>query len=102
MFYKVSDKPSKKASTYVPENVAVKKSCSMSSRYVEGTVTSGNCSAAVNGNNDTNFDLYNSPPNCIHTSCDDFNPFWSVDLGKIFSVHRIIIYARKDCKKNVA
>lgn len=102
MFYKVSDIPSKKASTYVPENVAVKKSCSMSSRYEDGTHTSGNCSAAINGNNDTNFDLSNSPPNCIHTRCDDFYPFWSVDLGKIFSVHRIIIYARTGCKKHFA
>ncbi|XP_025108283.1 uncharacterized protein LOC112572689 isoform X2 [Pomacea canaliculata] len=80
-------------------NIAFNKACNLSSRYTEGNrfygiTFSGDCSAAINGNTDTNFDIKARPPNCIHTATNDTNPLWQVDLGRNFSLHSIIIYGR--------
>ncbi|XP_025108240.1 receptor-type tyrosine-protein phosphatase kappa-like isoform X2 [Pomacea canaliculata] len=77
-------------------NIAFNKACSISSRYAENGKSSGDCSAAINGNTDTNFDLWARPPNCIHTATNDHNPLWWVDLGRNFSLHSIIIYGRRN------
>ncbi|XP_025107492.1 cell death abnormality protein 1-like isoform X2 [Pomacea canaliculata] len=78
-------------------NVAIYKECGISSRHSEneGLYISGNCSSAINGNTNTTFDITKQPPNCIHTSLEDNRPFWWVDLGQEFTVHKITIYGRR-------
>ncbi|PVD24667.1 hypothetical protein C0Q70_15152 [Pomacea canaliculata] len=76
-------------------NIAFNKTCSISSHYEENNRSSGDCSVAINGNTDTYFNITATPPNCIHTAADDYNPLWSVDLGQNFSLHSFIIYGRR-------
>ncbi|XP_025108272.1 multiple epidermal growth factor-like domains protein 10 isoform X2 [Pomacea canaliculata] len=74
------------------QNFVLTKACDISSRYASGAQISGNCSAAIDGNTDTNFNI--SPPNCIHTVEGDTSPFWSVDLGQKIAINTISIYGR--------
>ena len=81
-----------------PDNVAIGRSCNISSRYPDpGFGNQGpfnnNCSAAINGNSDANY----VKGNCIHTAATDSNPHWTVYLGQEYTIHWITIYAR--CKK---
>ncbi|PVD24665.1 hypothetical protein C0Q70_15150 [Pomacea canaliculata] len=88
--------PNETSMTCDTGNIAFNKTCSLSTRYKEGNTFSGDCSSAINGNNDTHFDITATPPNCIHTATNDFNPLWRVDLGRNFSLHSIIIYGRRE------
>ncbi|KAK7101796.1 hypothetical protein V1264_020123 [Littorina saxatilis] len=47
--------------------------------------------AAVNGN--TGGKHYRED-NCIHTAGNDTAPWWEVDLGRMYPVHRIVVWAR--------
>ncbi|XP_025108290.1 uncharacterized protein LOC112572695 isoform X1 [Pomacea canaliculata] len=73
-------------------NIALNKRCDISSRYV----SSGNCSAAINGNTNTIFNMNSNPPNCIHTAVNDLSPFWWVDLGQEVAISVITIYGRNE------
>ena len=75
-----------------PENIAIRKSCSMSSMYTPTTYPyfTNNCSAAINGNTGTTY----SNGNCIHTASNDNHPNWTVNLGQKYTIHWITIYFR--------
>ena len=34
---------------------------------------------------------------CAHTDDGDFDPWWTVDLGRVYLIGRIVIYGRTDC-----
>ena len=52
-----------------------------------------NSSLAVDGNADSNFHR----GSCMHTSTDDNNPWWVVDLGKRTNVQEVYLTNRGDC-----
>lgn len=70
----------------ISENVALNKTCSLSSKWDE-TVKPDN---AVNGNTDGDF----NSKNCIHTANSDRDAWWEVDLGRTYPVQSITIWAR--------
>lgn len=102
-----------KFSKYNPicaENVALNKTASMSSAYVDyrQTEQSGPACLAVNGNRShTIYFIKSQPPstvgiNCIHTSEWSFNPWWSVDLGAKFTITYVTIYNRDSSMLTIA
>ncbi|XP_070192173.1 receptor-type tyrosine-protein phosphatase mu-like isoform X2 [Littorina saxatilis] len=72
------------------ENVALNKACNMSSQY-GNTNNRHPPEAAANGNTNGS---YLRTTNCIHTALYDSAPWWQVDLGRMYSVHRIVVWAR--------
>ncbi|XP_025108270.1 multiple epidermal growth factor-like domains protein 6 [Pomacea canaliculata] len=78
-------------------NIALNKRCGISSRYVTSyNLSSGDCSAVINGNTNTVLHLNSNPPNCIHTAVNDLSPFWWVDLGQEVAISVITIYGRNE------
>lgn len=61
--------------------------------WQSSNLMSYNSSLAVDGNADSNF-FHGS---CMHTSTDDNNPWWAVDLGKRTNVREVYLTNRGDC-----
>ncbi|KAL8608824.1 hypothetical protein ACOMHN_045887 [Nucella lapillus] len=71
-------------------NVATSKTYSQSSTYPG--------SSSSNAANENTGGTY-STTNCIHTAENgDLNPWWEVDLGQLYPVYTIDVWARTGCE----
>ncbi|KAK7481787.1 hypothetical protein BaRGS_00026934 [Batillaria attramentaria] len=71
--------------------------CGMSSAWLLNGARS-DCHAAINGNNDTKFQVSSSHQNCIHTDRGDRTPLWWVDMLKQYTVYWIRLFVRSGQK----
>ena len=80
---------------FISENVALNKTTKQSPICGDGY--EGAANVAVDGNTTTEFgdDYYPHPCTCSHGI---FFTYWSVDLGRDYSLHDITIYQRSDRK----
>ncbi|XP_048059444.1 fucolectin-like [Megalobrama amblycephala] len=71
-------------------NLALHAEVVQSSTYPEG----GDAKRAVDGNRDSD----SRRGSCTHTK-SEFNPWWRVDLGNVYSINKVTITNRQDCCK---
>ncbi|KAL8603775.1 hypothetical protein ACOMHN_024391 [Nucella lapillus] len=77
------------------DNVALDKTCTMSSTWSGPpwrTETPRGVSLAVDGS----IDATSTAEGCVHTGYEDRNCSWQVDLGRPFSIHRMVSWGRTD------
>ncbi|KAK7478582.1 hypothetical protein BaRGS_00030181 [Batillaria attramentaria] len=69
--------------------------CGMSSAYdLDGTES--DCHGAINGNTSKYMLITRDHQNCIHTKWPDNAPCWWVDMGSVYTLYWIRIYARNN------
>ncbi|XP_025108248.1 multiple epidermal growth factor-like domains protein 6 isoform X2 [Pomacea canaliculata] len=79
-------------------NVALNKPCNQSSVWHTGV---GLCDKAVNGRFE-DYDQFSQSSDCIHTSGYDLTPWWTVNLGPNFYIHKLVIQGRTDFYRRMA
>ncbi|KAI2663084.1 Fucolectin-1 [Labeo rohita] len=73
----------------------LKGNLALKARAVQSSVYSnGNAENAVDGNRGTDY----GKGSCTHTTAE-FNPWWRVDLGNVYSISKVVITNRGDCCK---